>query len=139
MNVLFDNCAAPVLATTLDGFISAFGHRAFHIKDLPELPNGRASADIEWIAHLRRHPRDWIFITGDARLLRNRAERAALRAAELHGFVLAAAYQKTPLHQIAATIVWKWPEIEAITKLVAPPSMHEIPIGRTSKLRSLPL
>jgi len=53
--------------------------------------------------------------------------------------VLAPAYQKTPFHQVASTIVWKWPEIEAVTKLVAAPSMHEIPIGRGSKLRSLPL
>lgn len=139
MNVLFDNCTCPVFATTLDGFITYLGHRAFHIKDVPGLPNGRASTDLEWISHLQRHPEDWAFITGDGRVLKNPAERAALRSAGLHGFVLAPAYQKTPLHQVAATIVWKWPEIEAMAKLVAAPSMHEIPIGKVSKLRSLPL
>jgi hypothetical protein len=51
--VLFDNCTPPVFATTLDGFISAYGYRAFHIKDLPGLPNGRHSTDLEWIDHLR--------------------------------------------------------------------------------------
>ncbi|MDB5410952.1 MAG: hypothetical protein JWL84_5864 [Rhodospirillales bacterium] len=137
--MLFDNCTAPILATTLDGFISASGDRAFHIKDVPGLANGRHSTDLEWIGHLQRHPEDWVFITGDGRVLRNPAERAALRSAGLHGFVLAPAYQKTPLHQVAATIVWKWPEIEAVTKLVAAPSMHEIPIGKGKKLRSLPL
>lgn len=139
MNVLFDNCTAPVLASTLDGFITHLGHRAFHIKDVPGLPNRRDSTDLEWIDHLRRHPENWAFITGDGRILKNRAERAALRLAGLHGFLLAPAYQKTPLHQIAATIVWKWPEIESITKLLAAPSMHEIPIGKGRKLRSLPL
>ncbi len=139
MNVLFDNCTAPLFATTLDGFISAYGHRAFHIKDLRELPNGRNSTDLEWITHLQRRPENWVFITGDSRVLRNPPERAALRSAGLHGFVLAPAYQKTPFHQVTSTIVWKWPEIEAVTKLVAAPSMHEIPIGRGSKLRSLPL
>ncbi|WP_202311087.1 PIN-like domain-containing protein [Mesorhizobium sp. L-8-10] len=48
MNVLFDNCTSPVLATTLHGFIQHFGHAAYHIKDVPGLSNGRHSADLEW-------------------------------------------------------------------------------------------
>lgn len=139
MNVLFDNCTSPIWAMTLDGFIRSSGHRAFHINDVPGLPNGRSSTDMEWISHLQNHVENWAFITGDSRVMKNRAERAALRSAGLHGFILAPAYQRTPLHQVAATLVWKWPEIEAVTKLVAVPSMHEIPIGKGSKLRSLPL
>lgn len=138
MNVFFDNCTPPVLASTLDGFITHLGHRAFHIKDVRDLPNGRDSTDLEWIEHLRRSSEVWAFVSGDLHLLKNRAERAALRSAGLHGFVLAPAYQKTRLHQVAATIVWRWPEIEQVTKLLAAPSMHEIPIGKGSKLRSLP-
>jgi PIN like domain len=139
VNVLFDNCTSPVLAATLDGFIRSDRHRAFHIKDVPGLIHGRHSTDQEWIAHLRRAPEPWVFITGDGRVLKNAAERAALRSAGLHGFVLASAYQKTPLHQVAATLVWKWPDIERITELVAAPAMHEIPISRSGKLRPLPL
>lgn len=138
MNVLFDNCTAPVLASTLHGFISHIGHTAVHIKEVHALPDGRHSTDLEWIRHLQSQ-RYWIFITGDGRVLRSRPERDALRSAGLHGFVLAPAYQRTPIHQVAATLVWKWPEIEAVTKLVSAPSMHEIPIGRSSKLRPLPL
>jgi tRNA-dihydrouridine synthase len=137
VNVLFDNCTSPRLANTLDGFITADGHRAFHIKDLAELPNGRNSADIEWIDLLRKNNQNWIFISGDGRILKNSAEKAALRSAGLHGFILSPAYQKTMLHQVAATIVWKWPEIEAVARLLAPPSMHEIPIGRIQKIRQL--
>lgn len=138
MNVFFDNCTAPVLASTLNGFVSHIGHVAAHIKDMRGLPNGRHSADLEWIRYLQSQ-NDWIFITGDGRVLKNRPERDALRSAGLHGFVLAPAYQRTPIHQVAATLVWKWPEIEAVIKLVSAPSMHEIPIGRSSKLRPLPL
>jgi hypothetical protein len=29
--------------------------------------------------------------------------------------------------------------MEQVTKLLSPPSMHEIPIGRLTKLRALPL
>lgn len=99
MNVFFDNCTAPLLATTLDGFINHFGHRAFRIKDVARLPNGRDSTDEEWIGFLQNDPNDWIFVTGDGRVLKNRATRTALLSARTHGFVLAPAYQKTPLHQ----------------------------------------
>lgn len=36
-------------------------------------------------------------------------------------------------------LIWKWPEVEGVTKLVATPSMHMIPIKRGSKLQALPL
>jgi hypothetical protein len=139
VNVLFDNCTAPLFAAPLDAFIADFRHRAFHIKDVQALPKGRDSTDLEWIEYLRRDPGDWIFVSGDGRLVRNPAIRAALQSSGLHGFILSPAYQKTPLHQVAATILWKWPEMEDITRLLAPPSMHEIPIGRIKKLRPLPL
>ena len=80
-----------------------------------------------------------MFISGDTRILKNAAERAALRAAGLHGFILARAYQKTPLNQIAGTLVWRWPDIVKISDLLEPPSMHEIPIGRSTRLRPLPI
>jgi len=139
VNVFFDNCTAPLLATTLHGFISHSGHSATHIKDVSGLPTGRHSSDLEWISHLHADPGDWIFVTGDGRVLKNSATRRALLSARLHGFVLAPAYQRTPLHQLASTIVWKWPEFEAVTQLLAAPSMHEVPVGRGSKMRALPL
>ncbi|MCX7362937.1 MAG: hypothetical protein NTV97_13940 [Alphaproteobacteria bacterium] len=53
MNVLFDNCTAPVLASTLHGFIGHIGHTAVHIKEVHGLPDGRHSTDLEWIRHLQ--------------------------------------------------------------------------------------
>lgn len=105
MNVFLDNCLPPAFAATLDGFIRFSGHRAFHIKDVVGLPKGRHSTDLEWITHLQKDPEAWIFITGDKRVMKNPAERAALRSANLHGFVLAPAYQKTPPNQVAALLV----------------------------------
>ncbi|TXR50320.1 hypothetical protein FVA77_05775 [Phyllobacterium endophyticum] len=139
MKVLFDNCTSPVVASTLNGYIKHFRGAAFHIMDVPGLPKGRHSADIDWIDHLRKASEKWIFVSGDGRVLKNPVERAALRSAGLHGFILAPAYQKTTLNKVAATIVWHWPEIVKITELLAAPSMHEIPIGRMTKLRQLPV
>jgi len=139
LKVLFDNCTSPAFASTLDGFISHFGHRAFHIKDVPELPRGRHSSDIEWIEYLGRSKELWIFISGDGRVTKNKAERAALRSAGLHGFILASSYQKSPLHLVAATLVQRWPDIVQVTELLAPPAMHEIPIGKATRLSALPI
>ena len=142
MNVFFDNNTAPVLASTLQGYFVGLPdneHRALHVRDLQGLPEGRHSKDVAWIAFLSAHADDWIFVTGDLRVTKNAAERQALRAAGLHGFVLSRAYQKTPQNQIASMLLWYWPDIETLFKTVAAPSMYEIPIGRRTKLRQLPL
>jgi len=139
LKVFFDNCTPPVLATTLHGFVQKDGHAAYHIKDVPGLPRGRNSADVEWIELLKKSSERWIFISGDRRLLKNAAERAALRSAGLHGFILAPGYQKTELHHVASLLIWRWPELLKITELVAPPAMYEIPMQRGSKLRPVSL
>ncbi|MCP8896371.1 hypothetical protein KYK29_15695 [Shinella daejeonensis] len=138
MKVFFDNCTPPVFASTLHGFIQHEGHAAFHIRDIPGLPKGRHSADLEWIDLLRQTPERWMFITGDRRLVKNPAERAALRSAGLHGFILASGYQKTSLNQIASLLIWKWPDLLRVTDLLSAPTMHEIAIQRGAKLRPLP-
>lgn len=139
MKVFFDNCTTPVFAETLNAFLQHEGHSAHHIKSVASLPNGRASKDIEWIEFLRSSSEVWIFVTGDGRVMKNAAERAALRGAGLHGFVLAPAYQKTPINQVAAMLIWKWPELLKVTDLLSAPTMHEIPIKLATKLRQLPL
>ena len=128
-----------MFAAVLDAFLVTEGHRAIHIKDVPGLPNGRDSDDDDWIKRLQQDELRWIFVTGDGRALKNPATRQALRSSGLHGFVLAPAYQKTPLNQVASILLWRWPEIDKITGLLQPPSMHEVPINRTTRLRQLPL
>lgn len=139
MKVFFDNCLAPVFAETLNAFIQREGHSAYHISAIAELPNGRKSKDVEWIDFLRQSRDVWIFITGDGRVMKNPAERAALRSAGLHGFVLTPAYQKTPFNQVAALLIWRWPELLKITELLSAPTMHEVPVKVGSKLRPSPL
>lgn len=136
MKVFFDNCTSPVLAATLNGFVAHLGHSACHMADHP---CGRHATDIEWIELLGKDRQIWMVVTGDGRIQRNKAERAAFRAAGLSGFVLAPAYQKTPVHQIASFLLWRWPEMEQLFNLVTGPALHELPMSRTSKIRQLPL
>jgi hypothetical protein len=136
VKVFFDNCTAPVLAWTVNGFVAHLGHSAHHIADLP---CGRNATDIEWIELLGKDKMVWMVVTGDDRIRKNKAERAAFRAAGLSGFVLARAYQKTPIHQVASFLLWRWPEMEQLFGLVTGPALHELPMSRTSKIRQLPL
>lgn len=135
MKVFFDNCTPPVLAATLDGFIRSEGHSAYHIKDLPCGPH---ATDLEWIQMLASERRVWMVVTGDARIGKNKATRAAYRAAELSGFVLARAYQKTPMHKVASFILWRWPEMEQLFSLTGA-ALYELPMNRSRKIRPLPL
>jgi len=136
VRVFFDNCTSPVLASTLHGFIGHAGHSAHHIKDLA---CGRSATDVEWIRFLSANADDWIVVTGDARILRNKAERAAFRSSGLRGLVLARGYQKTPLHHVASTLVWRWPDIEQLMSIVGGAALYELPATRKGRISQLPL
>ena len=136
MNVFFDNCTSPVLASTLGGYIGHLGHSAHHIRNLP---CGPSAEDLVWIEMLGRSKEDWIVITGDGRIERNKPERAAFRQAMLKGFVLAPAYQKTQSHQTASILIWRWPDMETLIRSVAAPALYELPINRSARFKQLPL
>ncbi|MHC2021358.1 PIN-like domain-containing protein [Methylobacterium sp. CM6247] len=133
--VFFDNCTSPVLAETVNGYLKHLGQRADHIRDLP---CGRHASDFEWIEFLASSGDDWLTITGDGRIQKNKAERAAFRKAGLKGIVLAPAYQKTPINQQASFLMWRWPEIQSLLKF-APPFLFEVPMRNASGIRPLPL
>jgi hypothetical protein len=134
MKVFFDNCTSHVLASTLDGFIRHQGHEARHIGDLP---CGRNASDLEWIALLSAAPDEWIVVSGDGRFRRNKAERIAYRRAGLRGFVLAPAYHDTPMHQQASFLLWRWPDMVALMRLVGGAALYELPMNRHSKMAPL--
>lgn len=95
--------------------------------------------DVEWISKLGESSADWIVITGDRRISKNLAERAAWSKAGLKGFVFAPAYQKTPVNQCASILLWRWPEMATFIGSAAAGSMFELPITRKAGFRSLPV
>lgn len=81
-----------------------------------------------------------MFIWADFRILQNPAERTALGRTGLHGFIMACGFAKMLMHQRAAALILKWPEMLQVTEiLAAAPTMHEIPVRSDKKLSSLPL
>lgn len=135
MNVLFDNCTSPVMASTLNGFIESSGHKAIHIRQLP-LTN---PTDIQWIEYLADSPEQWLVVTGDQRIRKNKAEAQAFRRAHLRGVVLASAYQKTPMHRCCAVIVHQWPTHYDTVQKFDPPFMLEMSINFAGKFKQLPV
>lgn len=136
MRIFVDNCISHVVASTLNGYVVHLGHDAVHIRDMPCGPN---AADVTWIADLRASPDDWLVLTGNLRISRNRPERLAYAQANLKGIALAPAFQHMPMHQRASTILWRWPDIENAAARFRPPFLFELPIGRSVGLRALSL
>lgn len=130
MKVFFDNCTSPVFAGCLNALIQPNGHEARHVRFMPEYGFAHNTDDIDRITRLSTDAAEWIVVTGDQRIRKNIAERAAWIRARLKAFVLAPAYQKTPVNQCASVLLWRWPEMERLITLAAPGSMFEMSINR---------
>jgi hypothetical protein len=135
VRVFFDNCTSPVLADTLNGFLKHRGHDAVHLRDHFQAD----TPDIDWIRALADVKTTVVVITGDARIQKNKAERAAYRAAGLRGFVLNPAYHRTAQNITASVLIRRWPDIEDMVSRVEAPFLYELPINYSSKLKALPL
>lgn len=127
MRLLFDQATSPVLAATLDGFLRHRGHAAAHARD-----GSGDACDASVIAALG----DGLLVSGDVRYARNRARRLACREAGLRVLLLAPAFLRLPMHEQAAALVGRWPEIEALQG-VAGPFLQEVPAGMGDRLRVL--
>ncbi|MGI3902349.1 MAG: hypothetical protein ACRYGP_02765 [Janthinobacterium lividum] len=136
MRIFVDNCLSPVLASTLNGYVAHLGHDAVHIKDMP---CGRSAADVDWMALLRATGEEWLVITGDLRIQKNRPERYAFKQANLRGIALTPGYQGFRVHQQISMLLWRWLDIDELVLRVGPPYLFEVPTTKNAKFRSLSL
>jgi hypothetical protein len=120
------------MARTLAGYSQS---EVFHARDL-KLHN---KPDIEWIEHLSATGDDWMIVTADGRIRKNKAEREAYRRANLKGVVLAPAYQKTEMGRCCGIMVAKWDDMIDFTSKISAPYLVELSINLTPKFKVLPL
>jgi hypothetical protein len=132
VKVFFDNCTSPVFAGCLNALIQPDGDEARHVRFMPDYGFTHKTDDVDWITRLGSDAASWIVITGDQRIRKNEAELRAWIRAGLKAFVLASAYQKTPLNQCAANLLWRWPEMRTFISSAAPGSMFELSINKRS-------
>jgi hypothetical protein len=92
-------------------------------------------SDIEWIASLSEAG-NWVTISGDRRITRNKAEYRAFRGSRLIGCFLSKALYKSKVVKQAERILALWDAIERVTQTVQGGAMFEMPI-RGNRLKQL--
>jgi hypothetical protein len=88
--------------------------------------------DVDLIAELSKQG-DWIFISGDRRITRNRAERNAFQNSKLIGMFLSSGLYKSTVLKQAERLIVLWPVIETVAGSVSGGAMFELPM-KSAKL-----
>jgi hypothetical protein len=99
------------------------GHEVVHLQD--RFPAN--VADVDWITTLGRES-NWVIISGDPRISRNRHEREVWRQAQLTTFFLARGWMTINFWDQAANFVRWWPRIVEQAHLVQAGAVFEVPI-----------
>lgn len=130
MKFFFDNCISPKIASAIRE-LSIKATRVEHLRDRfdPSTP------DDVWLAQLGREG-GWTIISGDPRISKGRAERAAWRAAGLTAFFFSDGFAGKKLWVQASLAVAWWDNIEQQTELVAPGAGFLIPL-KGNKLKQI--
>ena len=130
MKVFFDHNMSPAMARA---FRELFANE-HEIASLAEKFRTNTT-DIEWISELNREGQ-WVVISGDRRITRNRAEYHAFRSSTLIGLFLTAGLNKAPVIKQMERILALWPTIVTVPKTVQGGAMYELPMKGT-RLRQL--
>jgi PIN like domain len=131
VKVIFDNNLSPALPRALQELFKG-QHEIVALRDKFR----GAPTDVEWITELSREG-NWIVISGDRRITRNRAEYQAFRNSRLVGFFLSKGLYKSKAIKQMERILALWDAIETIASTVQGGAMFELPIksGRVQQLK----
>jgi len=130
LKVLIDENLPPALASALDALFAG-KHEVIHIR----ARFGPGVRDVDWIKELSSEGQ-WIVISGDRRITRNRAEYTAFQNSSMIGFFLSPGLFKAPLLKQMERILVLWSSIEQQAGIVAGGAMFELPMTST-KIRQL--
>jgi hypothetical protein len=130
VKLFFDNCILFRIARALDILDEHNSIVALRDKFPVDVE------DLEWISELAREKENWIIISGDVRISRNKAEREAWLEAQLTAFFWEPGWENLPHWRKAATMVKWWPAISEQAVKIAPGAGFMIPV-RSSRLRQV--
>lgn len=132
MKLLFDHHVSPKVARAIHELIKTDSSEAVALRD--KFPSD--TSDIDWIGQLGSE-RGWAVISGDRRITKNKAERAAWLQTDLVGFFMEPSLTGLePLQQTARLIFWL-PLMQAQIKLISGPALFSLPLKATSRLKQL--
>ncbi|MBE7157363.1 MAG: hypothetical protein INR62_02805 [Rhodospirillales bacterium] len=130
MKVIFDHNLSPALAHALQALFR-HEHKIIALRD--KFPAD--ISDVDWISALSRDGQ-WVVISGDRRITRNRAEYTAFRRSRLIGMFLSAGLYKAPVIKQAERLLFLWTTIETVAGTVEGGAMFELPMSST-KLKQI--
>jgi hypothetical protein len=130
VKIIIDENLPPALARALAAIFKG-QHEIIHLRDR----FGAGVTDIEWIGALNQEG-NWVVISGDRRITRNKAEYQAFRASRLIGFFLSAGLQKSKLIKQLERILALWENIEALCSRVEGGAVFELPM-KTTRVKQL--
>ena len=122
MKVFFDHNMSPAMARA---FRELFKNQ-HEIAHLAERFKNNTS-DIDWITALS-HEGQWVVVSGDRRITKNRAEYHTFRNSNLIGLFLTPGLNKAPVIKQMERILSLWPKIELVPQTVQGGAMYEIPM-----------
>lgn len=113
-------------------------HRAAHMLDWFDKDNEiRAhkdhfepgTSDVVWIREVGTWNPKPVILGGDARILRNKVEKATLREADLMFVYLAGGWIRLAWPEFAWKLVRAWPHVAEAVKAYRHPTLLEVPIS----------
>jgi hypothetical protein len=134
MKFLFDRNMSPRIARMIDAFDPE--HSVRHHDEDPRLT--ATTPDVEWIRALGADDPPWVVVSGDGRILRNKAELAALKEAGLTFFCMSKAWMHMKIHEYAWKFVKVWPDVVDNAKGIAP-RLFEVGGGSGLKIERIDL
>ncbi len=138
MRFFFDRNISKYIAQMLDAFSRGHpgGHEVKSLDDDRRFTN--TTGDVEWLAVLGRDEPSWIVICGDAAILANEVERAALDEANLTFFCFDKSWMKMRFEDQAWKLVKAWPSIVATAQSVAnTPAIFRVHWGKSTEIEML--
>lgn len=132
MKLLFDHHVSPKVARAIHELIKSDSSEAVPLRD--KFPQN--ATDIEWIGQLGRE-RGWAVVSGDRRIMKNRAERAAWLQTDLVGFFMEPSLTALDPWQQTARLIFWLPLMQGQLKLISGPALFSLPIKATSRLKQL--
>lgn len=130
MRIFFDHNMSPAMARALRELFRKDHEITYLVEKF-----SRDVSDIEWITALSREGQ-WVVISGDRRITRNKAEYHAFRSSNLIGLFLSEGLYKAPVAKQMERLLALWPMIEAVCNTVMGGAMFELPL-RSTRLRPL--
>jgi predicted nuclease of predicted toxin-antitoxin system len=130
VKAIFDHNLSPRLARSLQALM---GDR-YEIVALRD----KYPVDIKDIDLINRLSLEgtWVFVSGDRRITRNKAEKAVFRSSKLIGMFLSSGLYKAPVRKQAERLIGLWETIETVSKSVSGGAMFEIPM-KSQKLGTI--